>query len=226
MSLALRQSPVVAAARARRQVGERHHMSDPLRTSRSASRGTARTAVVIGGGLAGMLAAAALSAHADRVTVVERDSLPDGPHSRKSLPQAHHAHLLWSGGARAIESLLPGTTDRWLAAGARRIPLPTGLVSMSALGWFRRWPEMQFLIACSRDLLDWVVREQVVALPGVTVLQRTELLGLSGTAARVRGVRVRGEDGGERELEADLVVDASGRGSRAPEWLRSSASTR
>ncbi|TXS48869.1 NAD(P)/FAD-dependent oxidoreductase [Streptomyces sp. t39] len=196
-------------------------MSDPLRTSRPASRNTARTAVVIGGGLAGMLAASALSAHADQVTVVERDSLPDGPHSRRSLPQAHHAHLLWSGGARAIESLLPGTTDRWLAAGARRIPLPTGLVSMSALGWFRRWPEMQFLIACSRDLLDWVVREQVVALPGVTVLQRTELLGLSGTAARVRGVRVRTEDGEERVLDADLVVDASGRGSRAPEWLRS-----
>ncbi|MEV4330935.1 FAD-dependent monooxygenase [Streptomyces sp. NPDC049597] len=191
-------------------------MSDPLRTSRSAPR----TAVVIGGGLAGMLAAGVLRPHVDEVLVVERDALPDGPHARRSLPQAHHAHLLWSGGARAVETLLPGTTERWLAAGARRIPLPTGLVSLSALGWFRRWPEMQFLIACSRDLLDWVVREQVTAGPGVTVLQRTELLGLEGGATRVTGVRVRGADGTERVLGADLVVDASGRGSRAPDWLR------
>ncbi|MFE9591293.1 FAD-dependent oxidoreductase [Streptomyces sp. NPDC006294] len=177
-------------------------------------------AVVIGGGLAGMLTAEVLGAYVEEVTVVERDVLPDGPRSRKSLPQAHHAHLLWSGGARAIEELMPGTTDRWLAAGARRIPLPTGLVSMSSQGWFRRFPEMQFLVACSRDLLDWVVREQMLTGPRVTLLQRTELLGLRGAAGRVDGVRVRGDDGGERVLPADLVVDTSGRGSRAPEWLR------
>ncbi|MEV8531903.1 pyridine nucleotide-disulfide oxidoreductase [Streptomyces sp. NPDC051211] len=178
-----------------------------------------RHAVVVGGGLAGMLAAASLDAHFDRVTVVERDTLPDSPEPRRSLPQAHHAHLLWSGGARAIEQLVPGTTDRWLDAGARRIPLPTGLVSMSASGWFRRFPEMQFLIACSRDLLDWTVREQIVHRPSVTVLHRTELLGLEGTAERVTGVRIRDEDTGERVLHADLVVDTSGRGSRAPHLL-------
>ncbi|MFF3286510.1 FAD-dependent monooxygenase [Streptomyces sp. NPDC003023] len=190
--------------------------SDPIRTS----RGTSRRAVVIGGGLAGMLAAGVLREYVEEVIVVERDVLPDGPRSRKSLPQAHHAHLLWSGGARAIETLLPGTTDRWLAAGGRRIALPTGLVSMSAHGWFRRFPEMQFLVACSRDLLDWVVREQVLAHPRVTVLESTELLGLHGAGGRVRGVRVRGDADGERLLPADLVIDASGRGSRAPEWLR------
>lgn len=198
----------------------RDPLSDPVRTRRSTATAP-RRAVVIGGGLAGMLAAAVLGEYVDEVTVVDRDTLPAGPQSRKSLPQAHHAHLLWSGGARAMETLLPGVTDRWLTAGARRIALPSGLVSMSAQGWFRRWPEMQFLIACSRDLLDWVVREEVVARPRVTVLHRTELLGLRGGAARVTGVRVRSEDGREHVLDADLVVDASGRGSRAPEWLHS-----
>ncbi|MGW1025954.1 NAD(P)/FAD-dependent oxidoreductase [Streptomyces sp. NPDC002577] len=188
-----------------------------------------RHAVVIGGGMAGMQAAAALCRYAD-VTVVERDALPDGPEPRRGLPQARHVHVLWSGGARAMEDLLPGITRRWLAAGARRVPLPTGLVSMQAQGWIRRWPEMQFMIACSRDLLDWVVRERVTAHPRVTVLPRTELVSLVGSAARVTGVRVRttegenvrtteGEATGERLLHADLVVDASGRGSRAPAWL-------
>ncbi|MBW5483036.1 FAD-dependent oxidoreductase [Streptomyces bambusae] len=179
-----------------------------------------RHAVIVGGGFSGMLAAAALADRTVRVTVVERDALPASPVPRRGLPQAHHAHLLWSGGARAVEELLPGTVERWLAAGARRIPLPTGLVSMSANGWLRRFPETQFLIACSRDLLDWTVREQVLRRPGVTVLERTELLGLEGDAERVTGVRIREADGTRRVLAADLVVDASGRGSRAPRLLQ------
>ncbi len=166
-----------------------------------------------------MLAAAALREHADDITVVERDSLPQEPAPRKGLPQARHAHLLWSGGARAMEELLPGVTGRWLAAGARRIALPTGLVSMQSQGWLRRWPETQFVIACSRDLLDWVIRERATADPRIKVLSRTELLCLEGSSARVTGVRVRTHDGEERVLTADLVVDASGRGSRAPLWL-------
>ncbi|MGI5135068.1 MULTISPECIES: FAD-dependent oxidoreductase [unclassified Streptomyces] len=186
-------------------------MSEPASTSSGAAP---LRAVVVGGGMAGMLTAAALSAYAD-VTVVERDVLPDGPEPRRGLPQARHVHVIWSGGARAMEELLPGVTEAWLAAGARRIPLPTGLVSMQPRGWFRRWPEMQFMIACSRDLLDWVVRERVAKNERVTVLQRTELLSLEGGASRVTGVRVRTDGGEERVLTADLVVDAAGRGSRA-----------
>ncbi|MGW6460242.1 FAD-dependent oxidoreductase [Streptomyces sp. NPDC055078] len=179
-----------------------------------------RRAVVVGGGLAGMLAAAVLAEFTDEVTVIERDLLPEGPAPRTSLPQARHVHLLWSGGARACERLLPGVTGRWLAAGARRVPMPTGLVTLTSQGWLPRWPEMEHMIACSRDLLDWVVREQVLALPSVTLLQGHEMRGLEGTAARVTGVRVGSGRGAERSLDADLVVDAAGRGSRATGWLR------
>ncbi|MEU6220775.1 FAD-dependent monooxygenase [Streptomyces sp. NPDC047022] len=186
----------------------------------NASQGAAtRHAVVIGAGMAGMLAAAALCAHTD-VTIIERDRLPEGPEPRKGLPQARHAHLLWSGGARAMESLLPGVTDAWLAAGARRIPLPTGLVTLQPQGgWMRRWPEMEFMISCSRDLLDSVVRSRLAEHPRVSFLPDTELLALEGDASRVTGVRVRTPEGTERVLASGLVVDASGRGSRATRWL-------
>ncbi|WP_159775118.1 FAD-dependent monooxygenase [Streptomyces sp. HM190] len=193
-------------------------MSEPVSGPHAPTAGAGRRAVVVGAGLAGLLAAAALRDHAE-VTVVERDALPEGPEARKGVPQARHAHLLWSGGARAMEDLLPGVTEAWLAAGARRIPLPTGLVSLSAQGWVRRWPEMEFMIACSRDLLESVVRARLLAGPRVTVLERTEILGLSGDASRVTGVRVRMADGEERLLPADLVVDAAGRGSRGTAWL-------
>ncbi|MFJ3932075.1 FAD-dependent oxidoreductase [Streptomyces sp. NPDC090029] len=187
---------------------------------RNAHGVTSRRAVVIGGGMAGMLAAAVLTKAADEVTIIERDALPTGPEPRKSLPQARHVHVLWSGGARAFEQIMPGITDRWLAAGARRIPLPTGLVSMTAQGWLRRWPEMQYMIACTRDLLDWVVREQVLRMPAVTLLQGHEMRALEGTADRVTGVRVRTPEGQDLVVDANLVVDASGRGSRATEWLQ------
>ncbi|MGW1975061.1 NAD(P)/FAD-dependent oxidoreductase [Streptomyces sp. NPDC001889] len=192
-------------------------MTDPGTFSADA-RG--RRAVVIGGGLAGMLAAAALRGVVDDIRVVENDELPGGPVPRRGLPQAGHVHLLWSGGVRAVEALLPGVTRRWLAAGARRIPIPTGMVGFSSQGWFRRWQhETHFLIACSRDLLDSVVRDMVVADRSVRVLERTRVEGLTGTAGRVTGVRVREAGGAERVIGADLVVDASGRGSRTPRWL-------
>ena len=79
-----------------------------------------RSAVVLGGSLAGLLAARALVGFADRVTVVERDVLPDGPEPRRNLPQARHVHVLWSGGARAVEELAPGR--RRVAARRRGTP--------------------------------------------------------------------------------------------------------
>ncbi|GAA2638682.1 FAD-dependent monooxygenase [Streptomyces spororaveus] len=178
-----------------------------------------RHAVVIGGSLAGLLAAAVLAEHAT-VTVIDADPLPEGPAPRRGLPQARHTHLLWSGGARAIERILPGITDDWTKAGAIRRSLPTDLVTMTAQGWIPRCGEKQFNISCSRDLLDSVVRARVTALKGVTTLQRSRVRALEGTASRVTGVLVDTPDEEGRLLAADLVVDASGRGSRARIWLQ------
>ncbi|GAA3821931.1 FAD-dependent monooxygenase [Streptomyces coacervatus] len=179
----------------------------------------ARVAVVLGGSHTGMLTAGALAGLADRVVVVERDELPRAPAPRKGLPQAGHAHMLWSGGVRAMEELLPGITEALLAAGARRAPVTTDVVALSAHGWFRRWPESHHVVLAGRDLLDATVRAHVLADERVEVLEGTEVLGLAGGAEAVTGVRVRARDGRERTLDAGMVVDATGRGSGAPRWL-------
>lgn len=179
-----------------------------------------KTAVVLGGSLAGMLAARALVEFADVVTIVERDVLPDGPERRKNLPQAQHVHLLWSGGVRAIEELVPGTVDLLGEAGAHRLSLTTDMVALSPQGWFRRWAESHYMILSSRDLLDATVRARVLDDDRIKLVERTEALGLAGTATAVTGVRVRGHDAAERTLPAELVVDATGRASRTPQWLR------
>ncbi|MEU1457821.1 FAD-dependent monooxygenase [Streptomyces avermitilis] len=178
-----------------------------------------RRAVVIGGGLAGMLAAAAVIPFADDVTIVERDALPAQPASREGLPQGHHAHVLMSGGAKAIEMLLPGTLDRWADAGASKIPLPSGVAAYASGGWSRQWRAAHYLIACSREILDWHLRDLLLADPRIRLLAAAQVRALTGSARRITGVQVASREGLEWCIDADLVIDASGRHSQVVDWL-------
>ncbi|MFR9795666.1 NAD(P)/FAD-dependent oxidoreductase [Streptomyces sp. MS06] len=178
------------------------------------------TALVIGAGASGLLAAAALTEFAD-VTVVERDRLPDGPGPRRGVPQARHAHLVWSGGVRAFDALLPGVVDEIVSRGARLVHIMGDMVSRAPSEvWFRRFTATRHRnLVCSRDLLDHVLRDRVLADQRITLREEVTVLDLTGDASRVTGVRLRTADGEVAALSADLVVDASGRGSRAPRWL-------
>ncbi|ATE55602.1 NAD(P)/FAD-dependent oxidoreductase [Actinosynnema pretiosum] len=177
-------------------------------------------AVVLGGGLAGMLAAKVLAEHVDRVTVVERDDLAADPLARDGLPQHRHAHLLPASGAHALEALLPGVVDALVHAGAHRLALPTDLLALTPAGWQRRFPGRRFALTCTRGLVDRQVRRRVFVEPDVELLDATEATGLLGGAGRVTGVRLRDRrGGGAGALRADLVVDATGRDARTPGWL-------
>jgi 2-polyprenyl-6-methoxyphenol hydroxylase-like FAD-dependent oxidoreductase len=177
-------------------------------------------AVIIGGSVAGMLAASVVARHVDRVTVVERDEFPPTPVVRKGVPQGEHTHLLWSGGARVIESLLPGFTSRLRAAGARRMGLPNDVVMLGPYGWLPRFPERQYLLCCSRPLLEQVLRVSALTDSRITVRTGTEATGLLSDGHRVGGVELRDVHSDTMsELAADFVVDATGRGSRATKWL-------
>jgi 2-polyprenyl-6-methoxyphenol hydroxylase-like FAD-dependent oxidoreductase len=186
-----------------------------------------RHALVIGGGVAGLLAARVLADHAERVTIVERDELPAGPTPRKGAPQARHVHVLLARGREALEGLFPGLEAELAAAGAIPIDWTADTAWLSAAGWARRFPSHLRSHACSRDLLEWALRRRLSAEPRVAFLPRHEVAGLIATddGARVVGIRARdraaGADGAgaARPLWADLVVDAAGRGSRAPRWL-------
>ncbi|MGW6909114.1 FAD-dependent oxidoreductase [Streptomyces sp. NPDC054940] len=182
-----------------------------------------RHAVVVGGSLAGLLAAHVLAGHADRVTVVERDRFPDGTGARPGVPQGRHPHVLLEGGQSAMESLLPGFLAELRAAGAPRVGMPSDLVLWQKGRWFRRLPATTHIYTGSRAQLEELVRRRVLANPVISVVEGTDVVGLLGDASRVRGVLLRdrsGDDRGEqRAVEADLVVDASGSGTKAPQWL-------
>ncbi|WP_327045537.1 hypothetical protein OG320_28210 [Microbispora sp. NBC_01189] len=176
-------------------------------------------AVVLGGGFAGVLAAAVLARHADEVVVVEGDHYPSGPRPRRGLPQSHHSHVLVAGGAGALEALLPGTVGALLAHGAHLRGLPGDALILTADGWFRRMRTDAHLISCTRGLLDEVVRRRALDGGIVAVWEDTRALGLLGDAARIGGVSVSRRGAPPETVRADLVVDATGRRSAAPRWL-------
>jgi 2-polyprenyl-6-methoxyphenol hydroxylase-like FAD-dependent oxidoreductase len=78
-------------------------------------------AIVIGAGMGGLAAAKAVAAHFERVTVFDRDALPEAPAQRPGTPQARHTHGLLAGGHRALERVFPGIGEDLIEAGAVRI---------------------------------------------------------------------------------------------------------
>ncbi|WP_435861042.1 NAD(P)/FAD-dependent oxidoreductase [Streptomyces morookaense] len=192
--------------------------------SRTGGGSPRRHAVVIGGGLAGLLAAHVLAEHADRVTIVERDRFPEEPVSRPGVPQDRQVHVMLESGQNALESLLPGIDAELRELGVPRLGMPDDIVQWQAGRWYRRTAATVHILTGSRPLTDWAVRRRVLAGPRIEVVEGAEVTGLAGDARRVRGVRLRDRGAAAagqepRVLEADLVVDASGRSSRAPEWL-------
>jgi 2-polyprenyl-6-methoxyphenol hydroxylase-like FAD-dependent oxidoreductase len=187
-----------------------------------------RHAVVVGGSMAGMLAARVLSDHFDRVTLLERDQFPETPAARKGLPQGRHVHALLERGRGVLERFLPGITEELLRAGAELMDATGDIAWLNPYGWYVRVPGDLTMLASSRDLIDWGVRGRVAALPNVRIRQGVEVTGLirrPGDGSRVAGVWLRARPAGLEadwsgpELAADLVVVADGRNSRLPDWL-------
>ncbi|HET7338871.1 MAG TPA: FAD-dependent oxidoreductase [Candidatus Dormibacteraeota bacterium] len=177
-------------------------------------------AVVIGGGIAGLMAAHVLAGRFDRVTIVDRDTLPAEPRFRDGVPQSRHLHGLLRGGLDVMERLYPGLESELLGAGAVSIN-GNEFLRLSAAGWSKRF-DSPALTAASRELIEWAIRRRTLQHPNVHVLDEQQAIGLIASAdgTAVMGIQVRGHHTRAiTPLHADLVVDASGRNSTAPEWL-------
>ncbi|GAA3730765.1 hypothetical protein GCM10022225_10770 [Plantactinospora mayteni] len=182
-----------------------------------------RHAVVVGGSFAGLCIARTLADFVERVTVLDRDRFPDGPRLRTGIPQARHLHVLVTSGQRALDRLFPGLMAELYDRGAVPVAAPTDLLSLSPYGWRERFPATHTLVGASRELLDWTIRQRLAADGRIRFETAREVVGLlSGEdGGSVAGVELRIRNGGPEihRCEADLVVDASGRGSHSPEWL-------
>jgi 2-polyprenyl-6-methoxyphenol hydroxylase-like FAD-dependent oxidoreductase len=173
--------------------------------------------------MAGLLAARALADTYPEVTIIDRDLLPDQPETRRGVPQGKHLHGLLARGLTVLQELFPGFEEEMVAAGAVRADI------QSEIHWYldghllKPDPSGLTGISASRPLLEFKVRERVAALPGVRIIDNCDVLNLTTTEdrRRVTGVGIMSRDDGASatRIDADLVIDASGRGSRTPAWL-------
>lgn len=178
--------------------------------------------------MGGLLAARVLSDFYDAVTVVERDTLPEAVDHRRGVPQSRHFHVLWSRGAQELDRLFPGIHDETVADGAAicddgdmsRVSIRVAGHELSREGKFSD-PSAVTLHLLSRPLLESHVRRRVTAVENVTILDGHEFVApIAPTPDRVSGAVVSDREAGiEQRLDADLVVDAMGRGARAPAFL-------
>jgi len=178
-------------------------------------------AVVIGGSVAGLLAARALTDAYERVTVVERDELAEGVGPRRSVPQGRHAHALLPHGQACLERLLPGFSGELVSAGAAECAALEQMRFIVGGHELARAATGAGSIFASRPFIEGHVRRRVRALPAVEAIDRCDVLGLTTEAGRVAGVRIlrRADGSAEEVLAADLVVAATGRDARVPAWL-------
>ncbi|WP_216892294.1 FAD-dependent oxidoreductase [Nocardia alni] len=172
------------------------------------------TAIVIGGSIAGCLAAAAVAPHFDEVLVLDKDKFPESPQQRNGAPQGAHFHALLAAGREAMDELLPGFSEQALELGAAELDSTAEVMRLDRLGWSPRFPSSLKFLMASRPLIEWVIRDRAAAIDTIRFLPGRAVTGVLTTDGAVTGVRTK--DG---ELAADLVIDASGRRSEAPQWL-------
>jgi 2-polyprenyl-6-methoxyphenol hydroxylase-like FAD-dependent oxidoreductase len=190
-----------------------------------------RHAIIIGSGITGLAAARVLSDRGAHVTILERDAEPEAADpeaafsdwKRKGAPQTRHSHAFLGRLRSLLRDKYPDILQALLAAGAT--PLDMLERPPQTLPPLTPQPGDEDLVAlgCRRTTFEWVLRRNVLRRPGVTLLGGAQVRGLvgtraSGAAATVTGVRYAVDDV-ERTIEGDLVIDASGRQSKAPEWL-------
>jgi 2-polyprenyl-6-methoxyphenol hydroxylase-like FAD-dependent oxidoreductase len=180
-------------------------------------------AIVVGASIAGLMTARVLSEFFDEVVAIDRDDIEDRPIVHKSVPQGHHLHAFLQGGLNVVSSLYPLITDELRRLGATRIAMGRDAVwytpngkAYNFTGSVRSPFDSGLEGYCaSRGLLEFVIRRRTAAIPNIHFEYGTAVTELISRDATVVGVRC----GKSRSIEADLVVDATGRAHRARQWL-------
>lgn len=182
-------------------------------------------AVIIGASIGGMTAARALAPHFERVTLIERDMLPTSAEPRRGVPQGNQPHGILQRGRKELDMLFPGLLNALKAEGAFEFDGSYEVARLTPIGWAPRFGDIgATAFACSRPLLEVTIRRLLKEQhPNVTILEgirvQEPIHHKEGDGIVVTGVRTDAEDPTLREIGADLVVDATGRGTKTYKWM-------
>lgn len=171
--------------------------------------------------MAGLCAARVLDDAFEEVVVLERDAFPDEPTVRDGAPQTSQPHAMLEAGRVTLEDLFPGFGEDIRTAGGLELDMADDFTWYDQGGVVTSTDVAMPALYASRPLFEHVVRERMRDREAIRLRGDCRFFDYryDADAGRVTGVRFRDETGAEASLEADLVVDATGRTSRTPEWL-------
>lgn len=179
-------------------------------------------AFVLGASLGGLMTARVLSQYFEKVILIEKDEVHRHPESRKGQPQTRHLHGLLPAGFKIISSYFPDIPEALEQNGANLMDFAETMVWKTYGGYRKSFNMNLNAVIMSRPLLEHLVRERVLALPNVQIMDNTAVKKLIASTdnQRIVGIQIAPKDGEETiSLNADFVVDVTGRSSRSPQWL-------
>ncbi len=171
--------------------------------------------VIIGGGMAGLIAAAVAARHFECVTLIDKDCPPDDPQPRKAVPQGHHVHALLKSGELFLSELFPDFRQEALASGCLEFRVRSQWRTYGPKGWIAPVDIGLTALSQTRPLIEHVLRRLVARSENVANI--TSVVDDLRNGDKTTEIRL--SDG--TSFEADLVIDASGRGGGTHRWLAS-----
>jgi 2-polyprenyl-6-methoxyphenol hydroxylase-like FAD-dependent oxidoreductase len=172
-------------------------------------------AVVVGGGIGGLAAAGALAPLFREVEVFDRDDLPTSARSRIGTPQDRHSHGLLAGGLQALGEIFPNFQADLIAAGAVSVRVAQDLrLERPDIGVLPQRDFGRSIRCASRPLIEHTLRRNTEALPNVRLRRGCRVMEIMAAVdgRTTPAVRFSADIGSLITRDADLVVDASGRG--------------
>lgn len=175
--------------------------------------------MVLGASIAGLSAAGALAARFDEVVVVDKDARPESPAPRRGVPQGTHVHGLQPHALTLLNGFFPGVSDTLANAGAVSIDFGENVRAYLADGWVESRSTGRAGLSLTRPFLEFHTAAHAAGVSNIEFAWEHRVRGLAGSDSAVTGVHC-DHAGESRLIEADLVVDATGRGTRSAAWLR------
>jgi 2-polyprenyl-6-methoxyphenol hydroxylase-like FAD-dependent oxidoreductase len=183
--------------------------------------------LVAGAGIAGLGAALALG-DTRRVTLIDRDRAPPQGDAedaflhweRRGATQLRHSHVFLGRLTTLLQTRYPDLLRELVDSGARIFTFEDGLPPPLRQGYEKRKGDEELSILFSRrTTLELVMRRYAGRLPGVCFVDDAGVRGVVMEDGAVRGLKVE-RNGAQEEMRAEIVVDASGRNTAFPDWLR------